>query len=79
MYQNRREQQCNTQFSDHASKDVPTDLEEQDSSVNILNEHGVGENGDLQSEDSMDYYSRMLKQEKCIDRTEHCMVRLRPF
>ena len=63
------EQQCNEQFSNHASKNITIDLEEQDSSIKIY-EHGVGENVDLQSENSMEeYYSRMLKQEKCIDRT----------
>ena len=62
------EQQCSKQFSDHASEDVLIDLEEQDNSVNI-NEHSVGENNDLQGEDSIDYYSRILKHEKCVDRT----------
>ena len=61
------EQQCSKQFSDHASEDVLIDLEEQDNSVNI-NEHSVGENNDLQGEDSIDYYSRILKHKKCVDR-----------
>ena len=70
------EQQCSKQFSDHASEDVLIDLEEKDNSVSI-NEHSVGENNDLQGEDSIDYYSRILKHEKCVDRAlqQHCMVR----
>ena len=65
------EQQCDEQFdesfADHeqASKGVPMDLE-QNSCINI---NSAGENGDLHSEVSMkNYYSSMLKEEKCVNR-----------
>lgn len=67
------EQRCDEQFdesfTDHeqASKIVLMDLEEQSSSINI---NDTQENGDLHGEGSMkDYYSRMLRQDKCINRT----------
>ena len=56
--------------------DEQNDLEEQNKSV----EYDVGGKDDLHSKESMeDYYSRMLKQEKCLDRTVKLHSRLTPF